>query len=141
MPVPQNQVQESKYFDNQQMQQMSNAGPVNPSQQQFKTSGIGSQQFQQNTNPMIPQNQNQVINNLQSMNQMANTPQMMPSPSGYAPSPSPMMASPHSTLIRQTGSLGAPSPQNISLNTPGINCLKNECYANSRLNINIFQPT
>jgi hypothetical protein len=55
------------------------------------------------------------------MNQIANTSQMMPSPSGYAPSPSPMMASPHSTLIRQTGSLGAPSPQNISLNTPGIN--------------------
>lgn len=121
MPVPQTQVQETKYFDG---QQIANTGAVNQAQQQFKGSAIGAQQFQQNQNNMIVSN-----SNLQTMNQIPSTPQMMPSPSGYAPSPSPMMPSPHNNLIRQTGSLGAPSPQSISLNTPGFR--DKSLYSNS----------
>ena len=117
-------VQESKYFDGQQMpQQISNTNPMPQNPNQFKGNAMGGQQFPMNPNQNIMvQNPNQSMSNMQPMNQInPPTPQMMPSPSGYAPSPSPaMMPSPHSNLIRPSGSIGAPSPSNISLNTPGI---------------------
>ncbi|XP_054166402.1 mediator of RNA polymerase II transcription subunit 15-like [Oppia nitens] len=101
MPVP-NQT-ESKYFEGHPMANSPSQGPP------FKSGVNGGQQF--------VQNQNQPQNNMNHMNPP--TPQMMPSPSGYAPSPSPINQSPHGgPHMRPVSSMSAASPQSISLNTP-----------------------
>jgi hypothetical protein len=141
MPV-QNTIPDNKYFDGHPMSQMQNINSVNGPQQtqQFKGQPMNQQMSGQqfapsNQNTLMVQNQNQNqnqnpgMNNMQSINQLnPSTPQMMPSPSGYAPSPSPMMPSPHSNLIRPSGPMSAPSPQSISLNTPGASILESIIY-------------